>query len=52
VSGGEIVESVAGQPDRSMFLRTGEFYWQNPQATRAVRNRGTSRIELVEFELK
>jgi hypothetical protein len=52
VSGGEIVESVPGQPDRSMLLRTGEFYWQNPKTTRAVRNRGTSRIELVEFELK
>jgi hypothetical protein len=52
VSGGEIVESVPGQPDRSMFLRAGEFYWQEPKVTRAVRNRGTARIELVEFELK
>jgi hypothetical protein len=51
VGGGEIVESVPGQPDRSMFLRDGEFYWQDPK-TRAVRNRGTTRIELVEFELK
>lgn len=52
VSGGEIVESVPGQPDRTMFLRAGEFYWQDPMVTRAVRNRGTTRVELVEFELK
>jgi hypothetical protein len=52
VSGGEIVESVPGQPDRAMALRDGEFYWQDPKATRAVRNRGTTRVELVEFELK
>lgn len=52
VSGGEIVESLPGQPDRAMFLRTGEFYWQDPRVTRAVRNRGATRVELVEFELK
>jgi hypothetical protein len=52
VGGGEILESVPGQPDRAMFLRDGEFYWQGPKVTRAVRNRGTTRVELVEFELK
>lgn len=52
VSGGEIVESVPGRPDRAMYLRAGEFYWQDPSITRAVRNRGTTRIEMVEFELK
>jgi hypothetical protein len=52
VSGGEILESVPGQPDRAMFLRDGEFYWQDSKITRTVRNRGTTRIELVEFELK
>lgn len=52
VGGGEIVESVPGQPDRAMFLRAGEFYWQDPKVTRAVRNRGATRVELVEFELK
>ncbi len=52
VSGGEIIESVPGQPDRTMFLRDGEFYWQDPKVMRAVRNRGTTRLELVEFELK
>jgi hypothetical protein len=52
VSGGEIIESIPGQPDRAMFLRTGEFYWQDQRVTRAVRNRGTTRVEVVEFELK
>lgn len=52
VSGGEIVESIPGQSDRAMFLRPGEFYWQDPKVTRAVRNRGATRVELVEFELK
>ena len=52
IDGGEIVENVPGQPDRSMWLRTGEFFWQDAGITRAVRNAGTSRVELVEFELK
>jgi hypothetical protein len=52
IDGGEIAESVPGAGDRGMALRLGDFYWQEPGATRAVRNMGTSRIELVEFELK
>jgi hypothetical protein len=52
LDGGEIAELVPGQPDRGMNLRLGEFYWQDPGVTRAVRNNGTTRIELVEFELK
>ena len=52
VDGGELVESVPGQADRGMMLKLGEFYWQEPGATRAVRNIGTTRINLVEFELK
>lgn len=52
VSGGEIVESGPGRPDRPMYLKTGEFYWQDPGVARAVRNRGTTRVEIVEFELK
>jgi hypothetical protein len=35
-----------------MSLKLGEFYWQEPGVTRAVRNSGTTRVELVEFELK
>ncbi len=52
VSGGELVESVPGQADRGMSVKLGEFYWQAPGVRRAVRNIGTTRIELVEFELK
>lgn len=52
LDGGEIAEMVPGQADRGMNLRLGEFYWQDAGTTRAVRNTGTTRIELVEFELK
>ena len=52
VSGGELVERVPGQPERAMSLKLGEFYWQDSGVTRAVRNSGTTRVELVEFELK
>jgi hypothetical protein len=27
VSGGELVESVTGQPDRAMRPKIGEFFW-------------------------
>src|SRR5712671_639202 len=33
-------------------MRQGEFYWQDAGTTRAIRNIGTTRLELVEFELK
>ena len=52
VEGGEIVESVPGQPDRAMNPKLGEFYWQDPGVTRAVHNIGTTRVELIEFEMK
>jgi hypothetical protein len=52
IDGGEIAESTPGEGDRGMALRLGDFYWQEGGATRAIRNIGTSRIELVEFELK
>jgi len=52
IDGGEIVESVPGKPDRAKAPRSGEFFWQDGGVTRAVRNVGTSRIELVEIELK
>lgn len=52
VDGGEIVESVSGQPDRGMALRYGEFYWQDAGTTRAIRNNGMSRIDVLEFEFK
>ncbi len=52
VSGGELVEIEKGLPDRDMILRLGDFSWQEPGATRSVRNTGANRIEFVEFELK
>jgi hypothetical protein len=35
-----------------MALRSGEFFWQEAGLTRALRNSGSTRIELVEAELK
>jgi hypothetical protein len=52
IDGGEIAEIVAGEPDRGQWLRLGDFYWQEPGTTRGIRNTGTSRVELVEVELK
>src|SRR5881409_1599643 len=52
VDGGELAESVPGSADRGWTLRNGEFYWQEAGVTRALRNIGTTRIEIVEFELK
>ena len=52
IDGGEIAEIVAGQPDRGMALRLGDFYWQEAGTTRGIRNIGTTRIEIAEFELK
>jgi hypothetical protein len=52
IDGGDLIESVPGQPDRAMHPKLGEFYWQNPGVTRSLRNGGNSRIEFVEFELK
>ena len=52
LDGGELVESVPGHADRGWMLDSGEFYWQEPGITRGLRNIGTTRIEIVEFELK
>ncbi len=52
LDGGELVESVPGQADRGWMLATGEFYWQDPGVTRGLRNIGTTRIEIEEFEIK
>jgi len=50
--GGDLVEIEPGQPDRGMSLKVADFMWQEANVTRAVRNAGTSPIELLEFELK
>ena len=52
IDGGEIAEIVPDGPDRGQWLRLGDFYWQEPGATRGIRNIGTTRVEFVEFELK
>ena len=52
VHGGEISELVPSKRDRSMMLRIGDFLWQEPGMTRAVRNIGDTPIEFVEIELK
>jgi hypothetical protein len=52
VDGGEIVESVPGARDRSRAFKLGDFFWQEGGQTRAIRNAGTTRVELIEFELK
>lgn len=51
LDGSEIAELVPGAAPRGMNLRSGEFYWQEP-GTRAVKNTGTTPLELFEFELK
>jgi len=52
IDGGEIAEIVPGEIERGQWLRLGDFYWQEPGATRGIRNVGTSKVEFVEFELK
>jgi hypothetical protein len=52
LDGGELVESMSGHADRGWMLGSGEFYWQEPGVTRGLRNIGTTRIEIEEFELK
>ena len=52
VDGGEIVESAPGARDRARAFKLGDFFWQDGGETRAIRNVGTTRVELVEFELK
>ena len=51
VEGGELVESNDGA-DRLIAPRSGDFFWQEAGAMRAVRNVGATRLELVEVELK
>jgi quercetin dioxygenase-like cupin family protein len=52
VDGGAILETVPGELDRSRVLRTGQYFWQDPGVTRAIRNTGTTPVHIVEFELK
>ena len=40
------------EKSRKVPFRLGDFYWQEPGTTRGIRNIGTTRIEIAEFELK
>jgi len=48
----EIAEIEPGRADRFIYLRKGDFYWQEPGQTRAVRNVGTTPLHIAEVELK
>ena len=52
VAGGRIAEMSPEGRERDKMLIKRDFFWQDPGETRAVRNIGTSRVEIVEFELK
>jgi len=52
IDGGEIVEIVPGHADRGWMLSSGEFYWQDAGVTRSIRNIGTTRVDIEEFEIK
>jgi len=52
IRGGDIVELVPGRQERGEWLTAGEFAWQDPGVTRAVRNIGSTTIEIVELEYK
>ena len=52
VDGGILVERMPDQPDRMMNLQRGDFFWQDAKATRSLCNAGSTRIELVELELR
>ena len=52
IDGDELSEIIKGEMDRPLALRSGDFYWQEPGATRTIRNTGTTAINVVEFDLK
>jgi hypothetical protein len=52
VSGGRIEQSAPRSAKLAIDLAPAAFEWRAGAATHAVRNAGTSRVEIVEFELK
>ena len=52
IRGGDILQVSPGRRDRAMHPMAREAFWQEPGQTRAVRNIGTTTVEIVEFELK
>jgi hypothetical protein len=43
---------VPSQPDRAMDLRLGDYFLQDAGTTPAIHSDGTTKLELVAFELK
>lgn len=52
VTAGKVAERVKDRPEQEATLAPGSLQWQPAGVARSLRNAGTSRIELVEFELK
>ena len=52
VVGGVLLETANGGSAQRRELRPGDIAWQPPGTTRALVNVGTSRVELVELELR
>ena len=52
IDGGELIETLADGRQRGMAPHSGEFFWQDAGQTRTVRNAGTTRLDLIELEIK
>ena len=51
--GARAMAGGSGEPEvRRLMVEYGEFFWQDPGVTRAVKNIGMTPINIVEFELK
>jgi len=52
VHGGLLAEVIPGNADRGMAPYDGDFIWKDAGETRSIKNTGTQRLELIEFEMK
>jgi quercetin dioxygenase-like cupin family protein len=52
VHGGNIVEMSPGKRDRGEWLKAGDFFWQEPGTSRAIKNIGATPVEFIEVEYK
>lgn len=52
LTGERITEAAADGAEQTLRLARGDFAYQPPGQSRAVRNSGTAPVELVEFEIK
>ena len=51
-SGGEAIETIAGQPTTAARFGVGDLEWLPPGEKRVINNVGDSRIVFLEFELR